>query len=256
VKNFGDYAAYYDLLYADKNYGLEADFVATELRSYAPNAQRLADLGCGTGAHALNFASAGFHVDGFDLSPEMLAIAHQRRSRMPAELQARLHFALGDIRHFRSDRHYDAATALFHVMSYQTQDIDVRNAIQSVRKHLSAGSPFLFDFWHGPGVISNAPTTREKTAENAIFRVVRAATPAWQRAHDVVHVQYHVTVVEKSTGRVLEFEESHSMRYFFVEQLQAMLAQGGFRLEKAAEWLTNAPATGNCFSAYAVAIAE
>jgi ubiquinone/menaquinone biosynthesis C-methylase UbiE len=76
---FNLYAAYYDLLYPDKDYSAETEYVADLITEAAP-AQTVLDLGCGTGAHAFHFARRGFTVHGVDLSAEMIERA-QRRSK-------------------------------------------------------------------------------------------------------------------------------------------------------------------------------
>ena len=74
---FGDYAHYYNLLYADKDYAGETAFVLGLLRRDGRNPQTLLDLGCGTGRHALEMAKHGVAVTGVDLSPTMLKWAGQ-----------------------------------------------------------------------------------------------------------------------------------------------------------------------------------
>jgi hypothetical protein len=141
-------------------------------------------------------------------------------------------------------------------MSYQVEDEDLVRAIETVRRHLHPGSPFVFDFWHGPAVMASGPLARAKEVENESYRVVRRAAPTWERERDIVHVHYHVTVLEKSTGHVHEFDEHHPVRYFFIADLERHLNSGGFRLAECCEWLTDRAPTENSFSAYIVAVAE
>ena len=92
---FDAYSRYYDLLYRDKDYAAEAQYVAGALRRHAPQAKRLLELGCGTGGHAEHLARAGYAVDGFDVSDTMLARAAARRATLPPEVAARLSFGRG-----------------------------------------------------------------------------------------------------------------------------------------------------------------
>ena len=46
---FDTYAHYYDLLYQDKDYVAEAEYVAAYIQSHSPQAERILELGCGTG---------------------------------------------------------------------------------------------------------------------------------------------------------------------------------------------------------------
>ena len=43
------YTAYYNLFYCDKNYALEAEYVASKIRNILPEAKKILDIGCGTG---------------------------------------------------------------------------------------------------------------------------------------------------------------------------------------------------------------
>ena len=49
---FSSYARYYDLLYRDKDYAAEAEYVASLIRKFHPAARSIIELGSGTGIHA------------------------------------------------------------------------------------------------------------------------------------------------------------------------------------------------------------
>lgn len=255
MSSFGDYAPFYNLMYREKVYGDEASFVTSEIGAYKQPIETILDLGCGTGTHALRFAEAGRRVCGVDLSAGMLELARRNVAEAEAEVAARVRFELSDIRNLHLDETFDAVVSLFHVMSYQTCEEDLTAAIRSARRHLPEGGAFLFDFWHGPAVIKSGPSARQKEVENDSVRVVRTATPTWKSNRNLVDVAYHFTVYDKVTGMVREFDETHSMRYFFPADLERALERGGFQLAKCAEWLTGKSATEDSFSAYMVAIA-
>lgn len=79
---FDTYAHYYDLLYRDKDYAGESEYVAAHIRKQAPQAKRILELGCGTGAHAEHLARMGYTVHGVDLSKAMLARAEARKAKI------------------------------------------------------------------------------------------------------------------------------------------------------------------------------
>jgi len=252
---FGEYASLYNLMYGEKEYGAESEFVLSQLDAYKSPIVDILDLGCGTGTHALRFSKAGLNVLGVDLSANMLDLARQNLAAAASGLAGTVDFQQSDIRDLSVKRKFDAVVSLFHVMSYQIRDEDVAAAIAGARRHVNAGCPFLFDFWHGPAVIKAGPAVRRKEVEDEFVRVVRVATPSWDKSQNRVTVTYHFTVYEKSTGKQREFEENHVMRYFFPNDLECALECGGFRLAKCAEWLTGKSATEDSFSAYMVAIA-
>jgi SAM-dependent methyltransferase len=69
---FDAYAAYYDLLYRDKDYAGEAEYVHRLIQRHRPGAKTILELGSGTGRHACELAKRGYAVTGIERSPEML----------------------------------------------------------------------------------------------------------------------------------------------------------------------------------------
>ena len=49
---FDAYAAYYDLLYKDKDYAGETEYVHRLIQRFNPGAKSILELGSGTGKHA------------------------------------------------------------------------------------------------------------------------------------------------------------------------------------------------------------
>ena len=52
---------------------------------------------------------------------------------------------------------FDAVIALFHVVSYQTTEHDLRATFATAARHLNPGGVLLFDVWHGPAVLAQQP---------------------------------------------------------------------------------------------------
>lgn len=80
---FGDYARYYNLLYQDKEYAAETEFILECLTRYGGMPATLLDLGCGTGRHALEMARRGVCVTGVDMSATMLEMGRQLQAASP-----------------------------------------------------------------------------------------------------------------------------------------------------------------------------
>lgn len=75
----GQHAKLYDLFYSDKSYRTEAHFIHECLLtlSHKPT-NRLLELACGTGSHAIQFAKLGYQVTATDCSPSMLSEARKK----------------------------------------------------------------------------------------------------------------------------------------------------------------------------------
>ena len=59
-------------------------------------------------------------------------------------------FERGDIRFIRLADKFDAATALFHVISYQTTNEDLLAAFHTARAHLGEKGLFIFETEEAP----------------------------------------------------------------------------------------------------------
>jgi SAM-dependent methyltransferase len=123
---FGGYARYYDLLYRDKDYRGETEFVERLIRMHAPDARRVLELGCGTGVHGAMLAEKGYDVVGIDRSEDMLSAAAQRVAGLSQAIAKRVRFIRGDVRDFQVEGRFDAVVSLFHVLSYQLTNDDLR----------------------------------------------------------------------------------------------------------------------------------
>jgi SAM-dependent methyltransferase len=252
---FSGYARYYDLLYRDKDYAAEAGYVEGLIRKFHPSPRSILELGSGTGIHASLLAGRGYTVHGIERSPEMLARSLALSERMP-ELRGRLTFTRGDIRESRLHRRFDAVIALFHVISYQTSNEDVTAAFQTARCHLDPGGIFTFDVWYGPAVLTDRPAVRVKRMADDDTEVTRVAEPVLHPNENRVDVNYRVFVRDKAAGSVAELQEIHSMRYFFMPEIERIALHAGFRCLHGEEWLTGraigCDTWGVCFSLGAV----
>jgi SAM-dependent methyltransferase len=248
---FDAYARYYDLLYRDKDYGAEAQYVASHVRRHDPDAKRVLELGCGTGAHAEHLARQGYVVHGVDLSETMLARAQERKSSLPADAAKRLTFGRGDVRTVRTGETYDAVISLFHVMSYQTTNADLAAAFSTAAAHLKRGGLFLFDFWYGPGVLTQKPEVRVKRLSDHEINVTRIAEPAMRESENVVEVNYAVLIEVKATGKVEQVQETHRMRYLSLPEL-ALLWKDLFEERATLAWMNDTPPSTQSWAAFQI----
>lgn len=249
---FDGYAAYYDLLYREKDYAGEAHFVLDTLTRYGGPVRRLVEFGCGTGAHAEHFAAQGIDAEGVDRSEPMLEAARARAKRLGAA-GSRLGFTRADIQRVRLGKTFDAVVSLFHVFSYQTTNQQLLDTMESARMHLSAGGLLLFDAWYGPGVLTDLPRVRVKRLSDDRSEISRIAEPRLLPTENVVDVHYTVFVRSLDNGTIEELTESHRMRYLFVPEVQLMLASRGFDLLEVREWMTGAEPTAGSWTVYFMA---
>jgi len=246
---FGAYAAYYDLLYRDKDYTEEAVYVKSLLERHGKQkVRKILDLGCGTARHDIVLAALGYEVVGVDRSPEMLAMAKKRFTGRLVE---------GDVRNLDLGEQFAAVLSLFHVMSYQTTDEDVLATMRTAKRHLREGGVFLFDFWYGPAVLAQRPERRVKEMGDEKIKVVRYCDPFFYEDRHVIDVRYDIHITSHDLQRMTYescIQETHSMRYFFREEMERFLSQSSFRPTCFLAWMGDAEPTDKDWSAIFVTI--
>ena len=250
-KVFDTYAAYYDLLYCDKDYTGEALFVKDLLFQQGVESGDILELGCGTGKHAHHFAQMGYRIHGVDISPTMVTAA---RSHLPAELSERISFGEGDVRTLQLGRKFDVVISLFHVASYQTSNDDISAMFHTAAQHLSEGGIFIFDFWYGPAVLTDRPAVRVKHMADETINVMRIAEPVMHPNENLVDVNYTVLISPKESKLSETIHELHCMRYFFAPELHLLLAKAGFKLTSLVDWVSGDEPGFDTWSATVVAV--
>ncbi len=255
---FGAYSEYYDLFYQDKDYGAEVDYVHGLIQRFAPGARTLLELGCGTGRHGLKFRALDYRLTGVDVSPGNLAIARKRFSEegvAPVDIESppAVDLIEADIRGLHLEKRFDAVVSLFHVMSYQVRNQDLDRAFQAASAHLRPGGVFIFDVWYGPGVLTDRPQERVRTCHGEGVTVTRTARPTIDPTKNQVAVQYSFVLEQGEGQREERFSETHTMRYLFNPEIEALMAAHGLTPLFCFEWMSEkAPDFGSwtaCFGA-------
>lgn len=234
---FQRYSAYYDLLYRDKDYGAEASYVAQRLRAANPNATSVLEFGSGTGRHGRLLCAQGFDVVGIERS-EWMRKAAQICLPNVDQNGGSFQSIQGDIRSAEIGQTFDAVLALFHVISYQTTDEEVIRTFANAAAHLRSEGIFFFDVWHGPAVLHERPTVREKRVEDERTCLTRIATPELDLDANTVTVRYSMLAESKIDQGLTKFSEEHRMRYFFPFEIDAFANETGFNVECSEEFLT------------------
>jgi len=228
---FNEYAAYYDLLYKDKNYSKESQYIHNLIQKFNPKAKTILSLGCGTGRYENELSLFGYTITGVDISPKMIKIAHKNRNKNCS-------FIIGDIRNIELRYKFDVVISLFHVMSYMISREDLSRAFETAGKHLCPEGVFIFDFWYGPAVLKDPPYIREKNFENDSYRITRKAMPEVNTENQLVKINYKIDVFDKNKLTTRSFYEVHNLRYLFMIELEEIFKKASLNSIKKLEWLS------------------
>jgi ubiquinone/menaquinone biosynthesis C-methylase UbiE len=135
---------YYDDIYASigKDYSAEAKIVRKFIQKHKQSeGDRLLDIGCGTGIHA-NLLSKYYQVEGLDIDPKMLAIAHKNYPK--------IRFQQGDMVDFKLKKKFDVIVCLFSAIGYVKTKSRLQKTIKSMSEHLLPGGVMLVEPWFAP----------------------------------------------------------------------------------------------------------
>ena len=249
TKVFDAYSRYYDLLYQDKDYEAETNYIVTLIKSFSKNVGSILELGSGTGLHACLLAKKGFQVTGVDQSQTMLDRAEERKNNLHKTLADKIAFYKGDIRSYKNERKFDAVISLFHVMSYMETDIDLGKAMQTAKHHLKKDGLFIFDCWYGPGVLNDKPVSRTKNFEGEYILVKRTSIPEMFPEKNLVDVNFEINILDKKNNEETVLKESHRMRYLFIEELHKLTKENGLKIIHEEEWMTRNALTNTSWNA-------
>lgn len=224
---FEEYSRYYDLLYLDKDYEAESKYIIELMSRNGIFDGEILEFGSGTGKHGRLLAEAGFKVHGIELSNDMV----ERAVVTPG-----FSCQQGDIRSIQMNQTYSAVLSLFHVVSYQANNIDIQMVFSRAAEHLNSGGLFIFDFWYTPAVYAMKPSIRIKRFSDTNLEITRIAEPEVKCNENVVDVNF--SILANSDGVFSSVKESHQMRHFSLPEIDLISHITGFERVHSEEFLT------------------
>ncbi len=203
-----------------------------QLNFYVALAQRhpgaVLELACGSGQLIIPIATKSTPAVGLDNSPEMLTAAHHRAQAAGV----RVELVEGDMRTFELGQRFSlifiARNSLLHLCSQE----EFAALFSAVRRHLSPGGVFAFDIFSPDLRMPGRPN-------NERFAVMRKASPLYGEITVEATNDYDaLSQVNRATWFISTSEQHDAwvaplhLRWIFPQELHALLAANGFRLER------------------------
>lgn len=138
TETFAGCASFYDALTAHHDYEDLTRTLEGLLDRHDHTGRRMLDVACGTGKSFLPFWRRGYDVTACDLSPEMLAHAHEKCSGAVELFEA-------DMRDLPELGSFDLVTCIDEPLNYLLEPEEVERAFASVARNLRPGGLFVFD---------------------------------------------------------------------------------------------------------------
>jgi len=226
---FSNYSKYYDLLYQDKNYKKETDYLINIIKKYKISSGNLLEFGSGTGKHGYLLAEKGYNVNGIELSAEMVS-----KSKGHPKFTCKQ----GDIAKVNVKQSFDVVFSLFHVISYQTNNNQINAVFNNASKHLKKEGLFIFDFWYSPAVYNLKPSVRVKRFQNKQFKIIRVAEPENLSDKNLVNINYTFFINDLVKDTQISFKETHTMRHFSLPEIDLLAEMNGLKCLESHEFLS------------------
>lgn len=139
---FTQSAAYYDAIYAFKDYQKEVEWLQALIQEHARRpVASLLDLACGTGEHITTLREH-YEVEGLDIDPDMLALAQQKHPDIV--------FHQADMADFDLGRCFDVVTCLFSSIGYVKTLPRLQQAVECMARHVYPGGLLIVEPWLVP----------------------------------------------------------------------------------------------------------
>ncbi len=187
------------------------------------------DLGCGAGHHAVEFASRGYGVVGYDLSLYQLALA----ADVAQERSQKINFLQGDMREMAFEEMFDGVFCWNTSFGYFEEDKNLAVA-QRVFKALRPGGMFLIDVLNRDFAAASAPCTVWYEGDSCVCM-------------DDMSVDYISSRLRVKRSIILDDgrtkESLFSLRLYSLHELGKLLHEVGFRVTEA----SGHPATPGVF---------
>jgi SAM-dependent methyltransferase len=210
-------AAFYDALYHFKDYPAASAKLRGLMQRANPSAVTLLDVGCGTGKH-LEHLRQWFRVEGMDLNPDLLAVAHERCPDVP------LH--QGDMVNFSLERRFDIVTCLFSALAYVRTVDRMYAAVANMARHLNPGGVLIIEPWFSPERLWTGHITAN-FVDQPDLKIAWMYTTVLEDRVTVLDIHYMV-----GTPRSVDsFTERHELGVFTDAGYSDALRQSGMTVE-------------------------
>lgn len=233
---FNKYAKYYDLLYKDKDYIAESEYISSIIKDYNPNTKQILEFGSGTGLHGRILTTLGYQVSGIEKSQQMIDLGNKNAEQN--EAISNFSCVQGDCTNTFIRNDFDTVISIFHVLSYQTSNESITAMLNNAHKQLKPGGIFIFDYWYSPAVWNYRPTLRVKKVENSELKITRIAEPECWEKNNRVDVKYLTFIEDLSSGKISKIEETHEIRAFDLDEITQFSSSIGFEIIHSEEWMT------------------
>ncbi|MFI5152021.1 MAG: class I SAM-dependent DNA methyltransferase [Chitinophagales bacterium] len=228
---FGNYARFYDLLYRDKNYSGESQYINSLISKFCKKSKEdisVLDLACGTGRHLIELSNLGYErLNGSDISSSMIEMAKENMVRFNKNI------SLHNYSFQESDRigssGFDIVLSMFSAVNYITSFEDQVKSLQNVNHLLKEDGLFIFDYWNGNAVVRDYSPIKVLRKEDGDREIIRISRTRIDRIEQSAEVSFQCIYLEEDK-KIDDFEEVHHLHYYFISEMRSLLKMSQFKI--------------------------
>jgi len=231
----GNSEFYVDPTYYDYEFKSRTADVGWYVQQYLETGSPVLELAIGSGRIALKAVAMGVDVVGIDLAPAMLTQAKAHYEKLNKAKRGRFDIFRADMRVFHLDQKFDLITCPFNAFQHLYTRDDVEACLARVRAHLAPGGRFILDvltpdfeylmrspYKTVPGIRFRHPTYRAyyTYSERSAYDPITQLNQMW----------FHYEKCNAAGNGPTEVTIQLSHRYFYPEELMALLHYNGFEI--------------------------
>jgi SAM-dependent methyltransferase len=196
------------------------------------------DLGCGTGRITLPLAHEGLDVTGLDLSPEMVARAKTKDPNHDVQ------WIVGDARDFHLAKEFALIIETGGTFQHQLLRQDQEALLACVREHLAPGGRFVINCWFPPRNITDEAEGDWFSYTDDLGRHVQVSGHTHYDRVTQINTETAIRRWDNNGGDHPQTRTSPlALRFFYPQELEALLHYNGFRVTRRYGGLDAGPLT-------------
>lgn len=225
---FKDYAKIFDIIYKDKQYQRECDFLERVFKRYfqGRRIRKILDIACGTGNHIISLAERGFDVAAQDISSDMLRIAKRKCRNKNLKISFMGRFPMQQFNHKNK---FDAVIAMFSSIDYVLKLKEIKQTFINIRNCLRKKGLLVFDFWNKSHVEKSFTPYKRQVFRKGNEKVIRISKTSLDGEASVAKVHF-ICDYFVNKKRVARINELHRIKYYDISHMQKILKSCGFKV--------------------------
>lgn len=226
VDTYTALARLYDVLMADVDYEMWADFIDEIIQTHHPNPVDILEMACGTGALSLSLAELEcYNITATDRSPAMIEIARGKAEAKNAQIRLQTL----DFVDIKSDQKYDVIFSVFDSVNYLHSEKDILSMLKGARNILNPGGLLIFDFSTPQNSLEAVDYLNNEEGSMGNYRFFRESKyePAEQYHYNTFEIE-EMAEDGKTVSR--RFQEIHKQRIYSLKEMLSIVNQTSYHL--------------------------